>query len=70
MEQAVSYDLDIRPKLKFPVKPQSPLFRDVDDIVYRVDRPIRKYIVQLQNVIKSERFDVLKDNPRYNGINK
>ncbi len=65
MEQAVGYDLDVRPKLKFPVKPQSPLFRDMDGVVYRVDRPIRKYIVQLQNAIKSERFDALKDNPRY-----
>ncbi len=66
IEQAVDYDLNIRPKLNYPVKPQSPVFRDVDATpVYRIFWPLKGMVDSLIKSLNGERFEALKDNPRF-----
>ncbi len=65
LEQAVNYELEIRPRLNCSMKPQSPLFKDVEAVVYPVSLPYKSHIVRLRKTIKSERFHMLKENPQY-----
>lgn len=69
IEQAVDYDLNIRPNLNHPVKPQSPLFRDVDATpVYRFFEPFKGTIDKLIKNLKSEQFEILQSEPRLTAL--
>ncbi len=65
LEQAVDYELEVRPKFHRSLKPQSPLFQDVEAEVYPISLPYRSHIVRLRKMLKSEQFHTLKENPQY-----
>lgn len=66
IEQAVDYDLNIRPKLNYPVKPQSPVFRDVDATpVYRFYWPIKGTVDKLIKKLDDQTFEILKEETRF-----
>lgn len=66
IEQAVDYDLNIRRKLNDSVKPQSPVFRDVDATsVYRIFWPLKGTVDKLITSLNNERFETLKKEARF-----
>ncbi len=71
IEKTVDYELNIRPKLNYPVKPQSPVFGDVDATpVYRIYWPFKGTVDRLIKGLSSERFEPLKENNRFVAICK
>ncbi len=66
IKQATDYDLDIRPKMNYPVRSQSPLFCDVDATpVYRCFWSLKGTVNKLINGLNCEEFNALKADPQF-----
>ncbi len=69
LEAAADYELNVRPRLSYPVRVQSPLFRDVEATpVYRAPWPIKGYVEMLLGDMRGEAFAALHGEARYEAL--
>ncbi len=69
LEGAAGYELNVRPRLAYPVRVQSPLFRDVEATpVYRAPWPLKGYVEILLGDMRGEAFATLQGEARYEAL--